>query len=110
RRLDESDVGVPDIRLCTIVLVEVEHDDLGDSRHIVQQGMNVQRPELPGKVTLLFRQQRLIAEQQQFVLQQGGADRFNRALRLRLGKIDAADLGDEGSAERGYGQRHRLAL
>lgn len=91
RRLYEGDVGVPVVVVGRILVVGVEHDDLGHLLDVGVERMAVQRAKFGGKIAQMRRLKRVLtAEKQNVVLHQ-------RRLELRhvdasaTGQVDAID-------------------
>ncbi|MCY1248630.1 hypothetical protein D9M72_620790 [compost metagenome] len=67
-------------------------------RHIGVDRVNVQVAEIRGESRLLLRRDRLVAEEQHLMLEQGLLDSVALFRTQRLADVDAADLCTEGGA------------
>ncbi|MNF72151.1 hypothetical protein D3C84_541210 [compost metagenome] len=76
----------------------VEDQHFGLLRHIRVDRMNVQVAEIGGESRLLLRRDRLVAEEQHLMLEQGLFDGIALFKVQRLADVDAADLCAEGGA------------
>ena len=70
--------------------------------------MDVQRPEPPSEGHLVFRAEGLVPEEDDLMLDQGGADLGDHAIGQVSGQVGAGNLGAQGSGDLADGQAHAV--
>jgi len=100
---------VPVVVVRRVVVIGVEHDDLGRIGVLRIQRMDVQLAEGACQVALLHRRHRLVFEEEHMAAQQRGKQVVALCAIDGAGQVKSGDQRTDGGAQGLYGNRHGTA-
>ena len=96
RALEITHIGVPAAaEIARLLGFLADFEDLGISRHRLDEFVDLQRPKAAAEIELLLRGQVLVVKEDDEVIEQRRADLADHRIRERAGEIDPGDFGAE---------------